>query len=189
MAAGGGDSPEKQSARAIFGIAPNFYLCFIENQPLGLVRMKGIIKFYHPDETLKYRISLSHCKAVYANELHFLDLEIITEEDPNDLEEDSLKYAFPQLAFRIIDLPLKNPDLTQNELVLDEKDATFTELDLYCDEEAYLYDNHLVFEEIEGVLNLIWKGECDDFFTGTDRPVTFKLKCDFSEDAPEIAED
>lgn len=189
MAAACSDSSEKQIPIIIFGIAPNFYLCFIENQPLGLVRMKGIVKFYHPDETLKYRISLSHCKAVYANELHLLDLEVITEEDPHDLEEDSLKYSFPQVAFRITDLPLQNPDLTQNELVLEEKDAAFTELDLYCDEEAYLYDNQLVFEETEGVLNVIWKGECDDFFTNTDKPVTFKLKCNFSQDAPDIAED
>lgn len=151
--------------------------------------MKGIVKFYHPDETLKYRISLSHCKAVYANNVHLLDLEIITEEDPHDLEEDSLKYSFPQLAFRILDLPLKNPDLARSTLVLEEKDATFTELDLFCDEEAYLYENELAFEEAGGVLNVIWKGECDDFFTNTDQPVTFKLKCDSSEDTLDIAED
>lgn len=151
--------------------------------------MKGIIKFYHPDETLKYRISLSHCKAFYANNLHFLDLEIITEEEPQDLEEDSLKYSFPQVAFRISDFPLKNPELTQAELHLEDAEEAFTELDLYCDEEAYLYNNHLAFCEEDGTLNLIWKGECDDFFTNTDQPVTFKLKCNFAEDPLDIAED
>ena len=43
--------------------------------------MKGILKIYHPEETLKYHIQHSYCKAVYLNEEHLLELEIVTDED------------------------------------------------------------------------------------------------------------
>ena len=42
--------------------------------------MKGILKIYHQDETLKYQIKNTYCKPVYSNKQHFLEVEIITDD-------------------------------------------------------------------------------------------------------------
>jgi len=38
------------------------------------------------------------------------------------------------------------------------------------------------------VLQLFWQGKIDDFYTGSDEPIPFKLKCHFKADDIEIEE-
>ena len=55
--------------------------------------------------------------------------------------------------------------------------------------EAYLYENELTFSKDEdNVLQLFWQGKIDDFYTGSDEPIPFKLKCHFKADDIEIEE-
>ena len=68
--------------------------------------MKGILKIYHPEETLKYHIKSSYCKAVYSNKKHFLDVEIITDDSLDHVDDDSLQYNYPQLSMNIIEFPI-----------------------------------------------------------------------------------
>ena len=65
-----------------------------------------------------------------------------------------------------------------------------TSQDLFDDEEAYIYDNELLFERNEeGELQVIWKGTIDDFYTGSDTRIPFRLKCEFGQDDIEVDED
>ncbi len=115
--------------------------------------MKGILKIYHPDETLKYNIRNTYCKAVYSNQQHFLEVEIITDDSLDHVEDDSLQYNFH-------------------------------------DEDAFIYDNELQFDKNEkGELQVVWKGTIDDFYTGSETPIPFRLKCEFSQDDIEVDED
>lgn len=150
--------------------------------------MKGILKIYHPEETLKYSIISSYCKPVYANEQHFLEVEIITDDNLDHVDDDSLQYHFPQLALRIFDFPIDSPELAGNTfLIKDSPEETFTETDLFDDEDAFLYDNELLFSHNEnGELQLQWKGFIDDFYTCSDKSIPFKLKCHFRQDDFEV---
>lgn len=152
--------------------------------------MKGILKIYHPEETLKYNIRSSYCKAVYSNKQNFLELEIITDDGLDHVEDDSLQYNFPQISFNIFDFQIDNSELKGKAFSInDTDDEVFTEVNLYDDEDAYLYNNELSFEEDEkGILNVIWAGEIDDFYTGGDDPIPFKLKCHFKKDEIEVDE-
>lgn len=143
--------------------------------------MKGILKIYHPDETLKYDIKSSYCKAVYSNKQHFLEVEIITDDSLDHVDDDSLQYNFPQLSFNIYDFPINSGNIDGKTFnIEDSEDDSFTEVNLFDDEEAYLYDNELVFSKNEaGVLQVFWQGSIDDFYTGLQKPVPFKLKCHF----------
>ena len=63
-------------------------------------------------------------------------------------------------------------------------------MDLYDDEDAYLYDNELTFNtNEEDALQLVWKGMIDDFYTGTDAPVPFRLKCHFKQEEPDVEDE
>ena len=73
--------------------------------------MKGILKIYHPDETLKYNIKSTYCKAVYSNKQHFLELEIITDDGLDHVDDDSLQYNFPQLSLNISDFPIDSDEI------------------------------------------------------------------------------
>ena len=152
--------------------------------------MKGILKVYHPDETLKYYIKNSYCKAVYSNKQHFLEVEIETDDSLEHVEDDSLQYNFPQLCFQISEFPIDNEELAGKTFQINDTDEeTYTEVDLFDDEEAYLYENELTFSEDEkDGLQLLWKGTIDDFYTGADEPIPFKLKCHFLEDDLEVEE-
>lgn len=146
--------------------------------------MKGILKIYHPEETLKYNIDSSYCKAVYLNKQNFLEVEIITDDSLDHVDDDSLHYNFPQLSLKIMDFPIDGNDLEGKSFeVNDTADDIFTETNLYCDEDAFIYNNKLDFSKNEtGDLQVIWSGEIDDFYTGTDDAIPFKLKCHFRKD-------
>lgn len=152
--------------------------------------MKGILKIYHPEETLKYHISSTYCKAVYLNSKNFLEVEIITDDSLDHVEDDSLQYNFPQLSLDVFEFPIDSNELEGKIFrIEDTNEETYTEVDLYDDEEAYLYENELSFsKDEEDVLQLFWQGKIDDFYTGSDEPIPFKLKCHFKADDIEIEE-
>jgi hypothetical protein len=153
--------------------------------------MKGILKIYHPDETLKYNIRSSYCKAIYSNQQHFLEVEVITDDGLDHVDDDSLQYNFPQLSLEVFDFPIESADIEGKTININDSDEdTFTEVDLFDDEDAFIYDNELSFEKNEeGELELIWKGTIDDFYTGSDTPIAFRLKCEFKPDNIEVDED
>lgn len=152
--------------------------------------MKGILKIYHPDETLKYNIKSTYCKAVYSNKQHFLEVEIITDESLDHVDDDSLQYNFPQLSLNVMDFPIQDAEIEGKSFEISDTDESYTEVDLFDDEEAYLYDNELSFDQnSEKELQLCWKGMIDDFYTGSDEPITFKLKCHFKPDEIVVEED
>ena len=152
--------------------------------------MKGILKIYHPEETLKYHISSTYCKAVYLNSKNFLEVEIITDDSLDHVEDDSLQYNVPQLSLDVFEFPIDSNELEGKTFRIEDTDEeTYTEVDLYDDEEAYLYENELSFsKDEEGELQLFWQGKIDDFYTGSDEPIPFKLKCHFKADDIEIEE-
>ncbi|RQP13430.1 MAG: hypothetical protein EAS48_03845 [Chryseobacterium sp.] len=146
--------------------------------------MKGILKIYHPDETLKYNIQQTYCKAVYQNSENFLELEVITSDDLDHVDDDSLQYNFPQLALNISEFPIGDNKLDgKTFLISDTADDIFTEVDLFDDEDALLYDNELSFSTCptDG-LQLTWKGMIDDFYTSSGEKIPFRLKCHFKQD-------
>ena len=153
--------------------------------------MIGILKIYHPDETLKYNIKNTYCKAVYSNQQHFLEVEIITDDSLDHVEDDSLQYNFPQLSMEVFDFPIDSAEIEDKTFQINDSDEdSYTEVDLFDDEEAYLYDNELFFEKDEnGELQLIWKGQIDDFYTGSENPIPFRLKCELKQDDIEVDED
>lgn len=152
--------------------------------------MKGILKIYHQDETLKYHINSTYCKAVYHNEEHFLEIEIITDDTLDHVDDDSLQYNFPQLSLSLVEFPIDSDALAGKKIALDENGDSYTEVDLFDDEDAYLSQNELTFSETaEGDLELCWSGKISDFYTHTETPISFKLKCDFRQEEILIDED
>lgn len=153
--------------------------------------MKGILKIYHPEETLKYYIKSTYCKAVYSNKQHFLEVELITDDTLDHVDDDSLQYNFPQLSLNVFDFPIDSAEIQGRTFVVNDTDEdTFTEVNLFDDEEAYIYDNELSFDQNEdGDLQLFWKGNIDDFYTGSDEPIPFKLKCHFRQDDIEVEDE
>lgn len=152
--------------------------------------MKGILKVYHPEETLRYNIKSTYCKAVYSNSQHFLEVEIITDESLDHVDDDSFQYRFPQLAIEIFDLPIEDGELAGKTLnITGDDEVNCTSVDLFDDEDAYIYDNELSFSQDElGELQLMWKGTIDDFYTGSQDAIPFKLKCSFRQDDIEVEE-
>lgn len=150
--------------------------------------MKGLLKIYHPDETLKYHIRNTYCKAVYINAQNILEVEIITDDSLDHVDDDSLQYNFPQLSFKISDFPINSDELqNQSFTIEDNDDESYTEVDLYDDEDVFLYQNDLKFNLDEDQnLQLFWTGEISDFYTGSDEPIIFKLKCHFKQDDIEV---
>ena len=153
--------------------------------------MKGILKIYHPDETLKYNIKSSYCKAVYSNQKHLLEVEIITDDSLDHAEDDSLQYNFPQISMEIFDFPIDSDEIEgKTFLINDSEEESYTEVDLFDDEDAFIYDNELCFEKNEeNELQVIWKGTIDDFYTGSDTPIPFRMKCEFKQDEIVVDED
>ncbi|WP_411811613.1 hypothetical protein ACLB9Y_17800 [Chryseobacterium scophthalmum] len=153
--------------------------------------MKGILKIYHPDETLKYNIRSTYCKAVYSNQKHFLEVEVITDDGLDHVDDDSLQYNFPQLSLEVIEYPIGSSEIEGKTFEInDSDDEVYTEVNLFDDEDAFIYDNELCFEKNEeDELQVIWKGTIDDFYTGSDTPIPFRLKCEFKQDEIEVDED
>ena len=135
--------------------------------------MKGILKIYHPEETLKYHISSTYCKGGLSQFKNFLEVEIITDDSLDHVEDDSLQYNFPQLSLDVFEFPIDSNELEGKTFRIEDTDEeTYTEVDLYDDEEAYLYENELSFsKDEEDVLQLFWQGKIDDFYTGSDEPI------------------
>lgn len=152
--------------------------------------MKGILKIYHPEETLKYHIQSTYCKAVYSNIEHFLEVEIITDDSLDHVEDDSLQYNFPQLSLNIIEFPVPDAELDGKSFEINDTDEDiFTEVNLFNNEDAFIYESKLAFEsDSEGELQLLWQGTIDDFYTGSDDPIPFKLKCSFKQDEIDVDE-
>ena len=152
--------------------------------------MKGILKIYHPEETLKYHIKSTYSKAVYSNQKHFLEVEIITDDSLDHVDDDSLQYRFPQLSMNVYEFPIEDDQVEGKTFEIDDSDdETFTEVNLFDDEDAFLYQNELSFANNEnGDLELLWKGEITDFYTGSDETIPFKLKCNFRQDEIEVDE-
>jgi len=152
--------------------------------------MKGILKIYHPEETLKYHIKSTYSKAVYSNQKHFLEVEIITDDSLDHVDDDSLQYRFPQLSMNVYEFPIEDDQVEGKTFEInDSDDETFTEADLFDDDDAFLYQNELSFANNEnGDLELFWKGEITDFYTGSDETIPFKLKCNFRQDEIEVDE-
>ena len=150
--------------------------------------MKGILKIYHPDETLKYFIKSSYCKSVYSNAQNFLEVEVLTDDSLDHVEDDSLQYNFPQMSLNVFDFPIEVSDLEAQTFEVEDNDETsFTDVDLFDDEEAFLSENKLEFSNNEnGELQLCWSGKISDFYTGSEEPIPFKLKCHFRQDEIEV---
>ncbi|MBC7556367.1 MAG: hypothetical protein H7195_05350 [Chryseobacterium sp.] len=147
--------------------------------------MKGILKIYHPEETLKYHLKSTYCKAVYLNNENFLEVEVISDDDLDHAEDDSLQYQFPQIAFNIFDFPINTNTLLGNTFLVDDENNI--EVNLFDDEDAYISENSLKFEnDNEGNLILFWKGLISDFYTGSEDLIPFKLKCHFKAEEIEI---
>ena len=153
--------------------------------------MKGILKIYHPDETMKYHLKSTYCKAVYQNQKHLLELDIISDDSLDHVDDDSLQYNYPQIALEIFEYLLPGEELDKLTITMSEEDAAeHTEVDIFDDDDAYLLDNELSFTRDEsGVLYLVWKGAINDFYTNSEHAIPFKLKCDFREEELQIAED
>lgn len=152
--------------------------------------MKGILKIYHPEETLKYHIESTYCKAVYSNTKHFLEVEIITDDSLDHVDDDSLQYNFPQLSLDVVEFPIDDAEIAGKKFQIDETEESYTEVDLFDDKDAYLYNSQLSFEKNrENELQLFWTGTIDDFYTGSQEPIPFKLKCHFKPDVVEVDED
>ena len=147
--------------------------------------MKGILKIYHPEETLKYHLKSTYCKAVFLNKENFLEVEVISDDDVDHVDDDSLQYQFPQIALNISDFPIDTDDLSNSTFLVDDESST--EVNLFDDEDAYISENSLTFEnDAENKLILFWKGLITDFYTGSDDLIPFKLKCHFEPDEIEI---
>ncbi len=116
---------------------------------------------------------------------------MVTDDTLDHVDDDSLQYNFPQLSLKVFDFPIDAAELEGKTFIIsDSEDETYTEVDLFDDEEAYIYDNELAFGTDEnGDTELFWKGNIDDFYTGSTEPVPFKLKCNFKEDALNIDEE
>jgi len=153
--------------------------------------MEGILKIYHPEETLRYNIKNGYCKAVYINAKNFLDVEIITDDDLEHVDDDSLQYRFPQILLGISDFPIDTSDLIGKIFAVnDSEDDVYCTVNLFDDEDAYIYDNELKFSlDEQGGLQLVWKGLIDDFYSNGSQPIPFKLKCNFKQDEPEYTDD
>ena len=79
---------------------------------------------------------------------HFLEIEIITDDSLDHVDDDSLQYNFPQLSLKVIEFPLTDAELVgKNFLITDNEDDIYTEVNLFDDEEAFLYESKITFEK------------------------------------------
>ncbi len=162
--------------------------------------MKGLVKFYHPDETLEYRIRKCFCKVVFLNQKNTLVVEIESDDDLDHVEEDSFQNEYPQVIFNIEDfeIPVKTIQQLSGKSFLipayeekenengDMEDVYYTNLNINDEEDLETDSNELKFgKDEQGNLKLIWQGYCDDFIT-REEPLKFKVSCSFTKDLLEI---
>ena len=108
--------------------------------------MKGILKSYHPDETLKYNIKSTYCKAVYSNQKHFLEVEIITDDSLDHVDDDSLQYHFPQISMNLSDFPIEDAELMGKTFEINDVEAdNLIDVDLFNNDDVYLTGSKLSF--------------------------------------------
>ncbi|PQL92820.1 hypothetical protein [Apibacter sp. wkB309] len=164
--------------------------------------MKGLIKFYHPDETLVYHIRKCFCKVVFLNMKNTLVVEIESDDDLDHVEEDSYQNEYPQVSFSIEDfeIPVKTiqqlcgksfqiPSYEEKENENGEvEELYYTNLNINDEEDLETDNNELKFgKDEQGNLKLIWQGYCEDFIT-QEEPLRFKVSCSFINDILEIDE-
>ncbi|WP_435389067.1 hypothetical protein [Kaistella yonginensis] len=155
------------------------------------LEMKGILKIYHPDETLKYHIHSTYCKAVYSNTQHFLEVEIITDDSLDHVDDDSLQYHFPQISMNLSDFPIEDAELMGKTFEINDVEAdNLIDVDLFNNDDVYLTGSKLSFKNnTDHELELFWEGSITDFFTDSDQVIPFKLKCNFKQDEIVVDED
>lgn len=165
--------------------------------------MKGLIKFYHPDETLEYHIRKCFCKVVFLNKKNTLVVEVESDDDLDHVEEDSYQNEYPQVSFSLEDFEIPVNTVQQllgnsfqvpsfEEIETDSgeiEEVYYTNLNINDEEYLDTGDNELKFGKDEnGNLKLIWIGYCEDFLTGNKEPLKFKISCSFTQDKLEIVE-
>ncbi|MGM5630324.1 hypothetical protein O2K51_05430 [Apibacter raozihei] len=162
--------------------------------------MKGLIKFYHPDETLEYHIRKCFCKVVFLNKKNTLVIEIESDDDLDHVEEDSYQNEYPQVSFTVEDFEISEKTIGQligknfqipsfeekeNENG-DVEELFYTNLNINDEDNLETDENDLKFgKDEQGNLKLIWKGYCEDFITQED-PMKFKISCSFTQDKLDI---
>lgn len=164
--------------------------------------MKGLIKFYHPDETLEYHIRKCFCKVVFLNSKNTLVLEIESTDDLDHVEEDSYQNEYPQVSFSLEDFEIpvdsvyklsgksfKIPAFEEKENEIgDMEEIFYTNLNINDEEDLDTNDNELRFgKDEDGILKMIWTGFCEDFITN-ESPLKFKISCVFKNDILNIEE-
>ncbi|MDO5509859.1 MAG: hypothetical protein Q4F57_04125 [Weeksellaceae bacterium] len=165
--------------------------------------MSGTVKFYHPDETLVYNIEQCFCKVVYLKKQTCLVLEIISSEDLDHCEEDSLQNEFPQIIMNIDDFPINlqtKDELIDSQIsivqgtaeIQDEEgediEVFYTNLEV-VEDDFELNNNELNFSKSKnGHLSVVWTGEVEDFITKSEDKIPFKVKCIFVNKKIEIVD-
>ena len=120
-----------------------------------------------------------------------MEVEIITDDSLDHVDDDSLQYQFPQISMTVFDFPMEDAELAGKCFELKDSEAdNFTGVDLFNNEDVFLTDTKLSFKnDAAGELELFWEGSLTDFYTGADQPIPFKLKCNFKQDEIIVDED
>ncbi|MDR3273414.1 MAG: hypothetical protein LBT29_08045 [Flavobacteriaceae bacterium] len=162
--------------------------------------MKGLVKFYHPDETLIYHIRKSFCKVVFLNNQNSLVVEIESDDDLDHVEEDSYQNDYPQIFMNIDDFAVsvksvnqlagkvfRIPSSEEKENEHGEPDEVYyTNLNINDEDDLETDENEVKFgRDGKGNLKMLWTGICEDFVAGNPDPLKFKVSCIFSEDENE----
>ena len=149
--------------------------------------MKGLIKFYHPDETLVYHIRKCFCKVVFLNKKNTLVVEVFQNEYPQvsfSIEDFEIPVkTIQQLCGKSFQIPSYEEKENENGEV---EELYYTNVNLNDEEDLETDTNELKFgKDEQGNLKLIWQGYCEDFIT-QDEPIRFKVSCSFINDILEI---
>ncbi|WP_373708115.1 hypothetical protein [Kaistella sp.] len=120
-----------------------------------------------------------------------MEVEIITDDSLDHVDDDSLQYNFPQISMNVFDFPIEDSELVGKSFAMRDSDAdNFIGVDLFDDEDAFLTESKLSFKnDATGELELFWEGNITDFYTGSNQPIPFKLKCNFKQDEIIVDED
>ena len=120
-----------------------------------------------------------------------MEVEIITDDSLDHVDDDSLQYNYPQISMNVFDFPIEDAELVGKTFEINDSDSdNFTGVDLFDDEDVYLTNSKLSFKnDAAGELELFWEGNITDFYTGSEQPIPFKLKCNFKQDEIIVDED
>ncbi len=149
---------------------------------------KGLLKIYHPEETLRYTLQNAFAKAAYAQGQYLLDAEFCSDDSLDHVDDDSLQYKFPQIELLIKDIELSGEDLTLQTLELSTEDCySFIELDIFDDEDSFVTECKISFtkenKDSQEILVCKMEGMMNDFYRLTENEIPFKLKsyCNIAE--------